>query len=180
MRYRVLAPIGAFLMLLAVAVAPAARAAPVLYNFTFSETQAVSEGGSGSFSGQFAVEAGLITAVTGTSTLWGTITGILAVGVLGGDNAFSPSSPWLTGDGVSFETASRRVNLYSTPTAWIALAVSPTTDPAASSVGTLSVTLAETAPPADIPEPASLALLAAGLLGFTAVRSRGRAAPLPA
>lgn len=91
MRFGFLARVGAvFVLLVALGAASGARAAPVLYDFSFTETS-VAFGGSGSFSGQFTVENGLVTAVTGTSTLWGAIKGLIAPsGYQGNDNAFSP------------------------------------------------------------------------------------------
>ncbi len=182
MRFGVLARIGAvFGLLAALGAAPGAHAAPVLYDFSYTETSAIAGAGSGNFSGQFAVEGGLVTAVTGTSTLWGGITGFIAPGgYLGNNNAFSPSSPWVTITGVSFTTDSRRVNVYRATTVWGALTDPLTSGSPADSIGTLSVTLAATTPSTDIPAPAGLGLLAVGLLGFAAARPRRRAWPLHA
>jgi hypothetical protein len=178
MRFRMLARVGAVLVVLAaLTAAPGARAAPVLYDFSFTETASLAGGGSGNFSGRFTVENGLVIAVTGTSTRWGAITGIIAPGGYGNNNAFSPSSPWFTSGGVALTTNSRRVNVSGSGGAWFVATDPLTAFSFADSEGTLLVTLAATAPPTGVPAPASLALLAAGLLGLAAARAGRRAAP---
>jgi hypothetical protein len=79
------------------------------YDFSFT----ASGGPVGDASGVFDVTGNLITGISGT-TNFGTITGLTSY--LGNDNGFSPTSPWLTFNGVSFTTSDgRKVNLFTEP-----------------------------------------------------------------
>jgi hypothetical protein len=145
--------------------APAAQAAPLFYEFTFVPSLSIGTP-VGNFSGELEVDGTTITNITGSGSLIGTITGLLPIGSgfdNDSDNVFSPVAPFLTNFGVAFSTTNvPDLNMY----AAAQTAVQPS--PGNGSFGSLSVSLAA------VPEPTSLPLLAAGLVGLAAVgRRRG-------
>jgi hypothetical protein len=130
----------------------AARAA--LYDFTYTS------GSNRDASGIFDVTATQIVGISGTVDGFGTITGLYQPGFfLVNDNQFSPLSPFLTGNGVSFTTSSGTgFNLFY-DTSDYGLATFGSND-----FGSF-VASSQT-----VPEPATFALLAGGLLGLAGAR----------
>jgi len=162
--------------------APRARAVPVTYDFAYTQTAvSIFSGGTGTgnITGQFSVDGGAITGITGSTSLFGAITGLLPPGSfpIGAENsnAFTATSPWLDGGGVSFTTAARVFNLSydSFNLVWDGLTELSSGGGGTSGSGTLVVTAAGSiGDPVPIPDPGSLTLLAGGLLGLAATRRR--------
>jgi hypothetical protein len=146
----------------------AARAATALYDFVFTAGNLTN---TGDFSGQFTVNTATnrIVGITGSGARIGSITALLSPGgFAGNDNAFSPTAPYLTFDGVSFTTSLLgNVNLFFLPGFG---SYRTLVQDQGARVGSLSVT------PASVPAPASAALLVAGLAGLAAFRRRRPAA----
>jgi hypothetical protein len=161
--------------------AAAAQAAPVTYDFSYTQTAVGFSGGTGTgdISGQFSVEGGAITGITGTTALFGAITGLVSPGgfPIGApnSNAFSAASPWLDENGVAFRTASQVFNLAwaSWNGTWQGLTEQTGGGGSTDGRGTLAVTLAGgLGDPRPVPAPGGVGLLAAALLGLAAARRR--------
>lgn len=128
--------------------------------------------------GTLTVDSGIISAITGTRTVEGeanpeTITGLIAPGgYAGNDNVLLPDAPWLTPGGFSYTVNgvgddAGRVNFFFHLSSGRYLENSVSFG---STDGFLSGT-----PPTSTPEPASLLLLTAGLIGFVAFKRTRRA-----
>ena len=159
-----------------------AQAALLAYNFTYTQTAvSVFTGGTGTgnITGRFTVDGGTITGITGSTSLFGAITGLRPIGSFPigfeNDNAFSAASPWLDAGGVSFATATRVFNVSygSFDQVWDGLTELSSGGDGTSGSGTLVVTSAgSVGDPILVSEPASLALLAGALLGMAARHRR--------
>lgn len=162
--------------MLAMSVVQTAQA--TLWNFSYTATSLVD--GSGpldSYSGVLDVNSSnIVVGITGTSSLFGGITGLLAPRTFfNNDNMFTGTTPFLDLFGISFSTSGGKwINLFNSSSNLI----DAINCPAGSSDcgpptgyrtrGTFVTT------PAIVPEPAVLALLAIGLAGLV-VAYRGRA-----
>lgn len=157
--------LAAALALAGLALAPPRAATAAFFDFSFTQTG----GFSGDASGTFEVSGSTIVGITGTTSLWGPMTGLLAPGSYqGNDNRFSATSPFLSFNGVSFTTGTRRANLYFSGVTWVLLTDPLTFLSSANGFGSLTVTPT----PAAVPAPAPLALFALGLAGLGLVRRR--------
>jgi hypothetical protein len=145
----------------------AARSAPIFYDFSFVADYSAGTP-AGDFSGELEVDGTTIIGITGSGAQIGTITALLPTGSgfnNDSDNLFSTVAPYLSNSGVAFSTTLfADLNMY---TNGGTAAAQPSAGNG--SFGTLSVTPA----PVSAPEPASLVLLAAGVIGLAAVRRRG-------
>ncbi len=148
----------------------ATSAQATVYDWTYTGDSVVAASG-----GQFTVDSGLFTSISGH---WGaaTITGLLAPGtLLGNDNAFP-----LTGNGVSFSVSPALTNRSTGLSFYFKYGSFYGWDGNLNDSG-CSGTFSATVHAADVPEPASAAILGAGLAGLLAAgRSRRRPAAFTA
>jgi hypothetical protein len=146
-----------------------------VYSFTYSDNTNSGD----NYSGLLTVSGGLVTAISGTSALYGAITDLFppntAFNGPATDNVFGTTFPFLTANGVGFATEIFGVIFTATTGDDRALGdLIATTSQLTSSIGNFSVTLVPG--PVQVPEPGALAILLAGLAGIGLVRSRDRAA----
>src|SRR5882724_5449116 len=79
--------------------------ASVMYNFTYTVT--TDKGGGTDYSGVFDVSGTTVVGITGTSSLYGAITGLLPPDTfLSNDNQLSTTAPYVDSHGISFTLAS--------------------------------------------------------------------------
>jgi uncharacterized protein (TIGR03382 family) len=150
------------------------------YSFTYSDNTNSGD----NYSGTLTVNGGFVTAISGTSALYGGITDLFPPGVTfpGGpttDNVFGTSFPFLSVNGIGFATETFGVILYATSGDLQALGdLAVLTSQLTSSLGNFSIQLVPgpggPGPrPETIPAPASAALFLAGLAWLGAARRRG-------
>lgn len=149
-----------------------------VYSFSYSDNTNSGD----NYSGTLTVNGGVVTAISGTSALYGAITDLFTPGVSfpGGpttDNAFGASFPFLSANGIGFATDTFGVILYATTGDLRALGdLQVLTSQLTSSLGDFSIQLVPGPGPEPVPVPASLALFAAGLACFALTRSACRLA----
>jgi hypothetical protein len=90
-----------------VALAPAAANATVYYGFSFTESDSIG-GGTGNVTGALAVNDAQdkVIDIFGTTGIKGAIRGLVPDGTYNVDNLFSPAAPFVTSQGVGFNTSS--------------------------------------------------------------------------
>lgn len=106
--------------MLALSFGSSSVSAAEFFDFEFISTIASTGTQTGSFSGQFTVDGGLIVGITGSGAELGTITSLFAPGTVAvnsnfppNDNVFSPTDPFLSFDGVSFASTNfAALNLF--------------------------------------------------------------------
>jgi hypothetical protein len=165
---------GALVAFLCLGYSPAARA-DTWYNFNY--TVVTNNGGGSDYSGQLDVSGSTIISITGESSAYGEITGLLPMNSYGdNNNDFTPTVPYLDYYGVSFTVAGHGdSNLYSESLGgfdgfWdeynnsFDLNNSPGSPP--NSIGILTLT--------PVPEPFTVSIFSAGLAALSLARMAQR------
>lgn len=150
----------------------AARAVPIDFNFSYTGT-GVSASGVLTTDGVLSSGFYTVTGITGERN--GTaISGLVAPGGLGNnDNLLSPTAPFVDIKGITYTAGGVSYNFYLSGSPILGctgVAEISSINPSSICGNPIQVALLVTLAPAAVPEPASLALLGAGLLGvgFTA------------
>jgi hypothetical protein len=142
---------------LAISLAAGRADAAAIYDWTFTETDQFRSVPAGNFTGTLTLDNGIVTAITGSSSTLGAITGLLAPGVYG--NNTLP----LTSSGIGFSIGGTWYNLYNAGFTIRIINNAFTVG----SIGNFSYTLQV---PASVPEPMGLAILGLAIAGLAAAR----------
>ncbi len=149
------------------AVSERSIAAPVLYDYSFTQTS----GDTGSFSGQFTVENGNVLDVTAIGAAFGPTAGMYSGPLHSSDNLFSPASPYVSSLGITFYVMGGLsiVNLYYFGQTWIAQGAGFVGS------GVLSASRYVEPDPQTVPEPGVLGILGVATLAMAVVLKRREA-----
>lgn len=149
------------------AVSEGSMAAPILYDYSFTQ----SSGDTGSFSGQFTVENGNVLDVTAIGAAFGPTAGMYSGPLYTSDNLFSPTSPYVSTLGITFYVMGGNsiVNLYYNGQSWIAQGAGFV------GFGVLSASRYVEPDPQTVPEPAVLGMLGLATLAMAVALKRKEA-----